>query len=258
MQPSAFNSVALTYDDDFTQSIIGKMQRRRVWRYLEKYLTQSLNILEINCGTGEDAIMLSGKGHPVTATDISAEMIRVAEQKPKPGNVVFSVCGFDQLYKNYSTQKYDLLFSNFAGLNCVDAKALEELNHDFSKLLQPKGKLIMVLLGKKCWTERLFFTLKGEPGKAKRRLYETAAKLNDEVTQQTFCYSAKEIATLFNSFTIIEKKPVGLFIPPSYLEPLIKRNCFMVPFIQIAESLAGSFSWLGDYSDHIFIVLEKK
>lgn len=258
MQPSAFNSIAGTYDDDFTQSITGKLQRKRVWNYLEKYVKHPLNILEINCGTGEDAIMLGNKGHQVTATDISDEMIRVAQQKMKPGNVAFSVCAFDQLHTNYSAQQYNLIFSNFAGLNCVDVAALKKLNSDLGNLLQPKGKLVMVLLGKKCWSERLFFTLKGEPAKAKRRLSEATAKLNEEATQQTFCYSTKEIAALFAAFKIIEKKPVGLFIPPSYLEPIIKRNRFVIPFIQIAEHLAGSFGWLSDYSDHTFIVLEKK
>ncbi|MES2688973.1 MAG: methyltransferase domain-containing protein [Bacteroidota bacterium] len=258
MQPdTGFNAIAATYDAGFTQSITGSLQRKRVWHYLKKYLRSPLSVLEINCGTGEDAIMLAGKGHQVTATDLSEEMIRVAAQKNNPGNVTFSVCGFEELHLTYPDEQYQLIFSNFAGLNCVDAATLKKLNSDFSKLLAPKGKLIMVLLGKKCWIERLFFTWKGEPGKAKRRQQQTTAKLNDHATQQTFCYDAKEIALLFADFKMTEKKPVGIFIPPSYLEPLIKRNRFMVPFIQIAECL-GSFSWLSDHADHTFMVLEKK
>lgn len=255
---TGFNSVAGTYDTDFTFSITGRMQRKRVWKYLEKYTTRPQHILEINCGTGEDAMMLARGGHHVTATDVAREMIAVACQKKKPENVMLDVCGFDELLLKYRSRQFDMVFSNFAGLNCVNADALKKLNHDLYELLKPGGRLVIVLLGKKCWTERLFFTLKGEREKAQRRLKEATAQLNELATQQTFCYDVREVEQIFSDFTLTEKKPVGLFIPPSYLEPLIKRNRFLVPLISIAEWLAGSINVLSNYADHTFIVLQKK
>jgi ubiquinone/menaquinone biosynthesis C-methylase UbiE len=38
-------------------------------------------ILEVNCGTGEDALWLSAQNYEVTATDISEAMIGVAKAK---------------------------------------------------------------------------------------------------------------------------------------------------------------------------------
>lgn len=253
-----FNAVASTYDEDFTRSITGILQRRRVWGLLNKYTKEPLRILEINCGTGEDAIMLADNGHHVTATDLSEEMIRVASRKSIPANLHFSVCGFDRLLSQYAGETYQLIFSDFAGLNCVDASTLKKLDSDFYQLLEPGGKLVMVMLGKKCWTERIFFTLKGDPLKARRRMQESMAKLNDHTTQQTYCYTTKEIEALFSSFKLVEQKPVGIFIPPSYLEPWMKRKRFLVPFIQLAEWLTGSMSFLSNYADHAFLVLEKK
>ena len=79
-----FDELANSYDADFTSSVIGRMQRKRVWTVLTPLLNEasrSLNILEINCGTGEDALQLAGLGHRVIATDASEAMISLAREK---------------------------------------------------------------------------------------------------------------------------------------------------------------------------------
>ena len=81
---SPFDLMAETYDADFTTSAIGKAQRKQVWDCLLPLLNASrktLKILEINCGTGHDAIQLCNLGHSVTATDASEAMIGKARQK---------------------------------------------------------------------------------------------------------------------------------------------------------------------------------
>jgi len=56
--PPASDHVATQYDADFTHSQIGRLQRASVWHYLEKRFAKqkNLSILELNCGTGEDAL----------------------------------------------------------------------------------------------------------------------------------------------------------------------------------------------------------
>src|ERR1700750_2270801 len=81
---SVFDNMASTYDADFTMSGIGKLQRERVWFFLSALLQKkgaALKILEINCGTGEDALRLAALGHQVIATDASAVMIETAKAK---------------------------------------------------------------------------------------------------------------------------------------------------------------------------------
>jgi ubiquinone/menaquinone biosynthesis C-methylase UbiE len=90
MSPNSnFDSAANQYDSDFTHTEIGKMQRRGVYHFLnKKTLTpNSISILEINCGTGEDAIWFSKKGHTISATDASSGMIDVAKQKSKAAGI---------------------------------------------------------------------------------------------------------------------------------------------------------------------------
>lgn len=255
-----FDAIADKYDGDFTNSHIGRMQRRRVWRYLHRQFHPGLqNILEVNCGTGTDAIQLAKHAGMVTATDLSPKMIKVASAKPaKPSNLMFDVCGFSELRNRFKERSFDMIFSNFAGLNCADEHTMLQLNLDFADLLKTDGKLVVVLLGKKCWVERLYFRVKGEKERANRRKDKAIALLNKEAVQMTYYYSVDEISRCFNRFVLKEVRPVGLFIPPSFLEPWFKQYTFIIPFVQIAEYLFGWMPFLSNYADHTYLVFQKK
>ena len=97
-----------------------------VWAYLEKVIFQknNLNILELNCGTGEDAIWFAKKGHKVWATDVSEKMIEEVKNKAfqeSLSNEIYSqVIDIQLVTENFKTQKFDLVFSNFGGFNCLN------------------------------------------------------------------------------------------------------------------------------------------
>src|SRR4051812_39356643 len=95
-----FDAEATTYDAAFTETIVGKLQRARVWQYLDQCMPAlPLNVLEINCGTGTDAYHLASKGNRVTATDASAAMIKQALSKAsnQTGSCTFETCAFENL-----------------------------------------------------------------------------------------------------------------------------------------------------------------
>ena len=115
----AFDDLARDYDVDFTDSAIGKMQRDRVWHVLcHRILSaEKSKILEVNCGTGVDAIWLANQGHEVLATDISGEMIQRAASKVHPKNLKFLQAGFGEIKGLAAPESTDLIFSDFGGLN---------------------------------------------------------------------------------------------------------------------------------------------
>ena len=78
---TAFDAFASDYDDSFTHSQLGEWLRPRVWQHLSRHFQPGDRILELACGTGEDALWLAQHGIHVTATDGSAEMVRVAAAK---------------------------------------------------------------------------------------------------------------------------------------------------------------------------------
>ena len=78
---SAFDGLAQEYDAQFTATTLGTLLRRMSWRHFERVFAQREFLLDIGCGTGEDAIHLASLGHRVLATDASLQMIRVARHK---------------------------------------------------------------------------------------------------------------------------------------------------------------------------------
>jgi ubiquinone/menaquinone biosynthesis C-methylase UbiE len=260
----AFNALAANYDTDFTTSIIGVLQRNKVWQFLVQNLpkNKSLNILEINCGTGVDAFWLAQNGHLIVATDLSSEMIAVANKKKEnnlnAANISFEVCGFENLKNNFEHQQFDLIFSNFAGLNCIDNDALLALHNDFEKLLKPNGLMVLVLLGKYCLLERLFFFLKFDFKKMNRRKNKALAYLSPNNYQDTWCYSNQELKTIFSGFILKAKQPIGLFIPPTYLENRIKKHPKLLTLLNLLDGIFGKIGSLSDYGDHLILHFEKK
>src|SRR5215207_1287969 len=120
-KPVPFDVIAPEYDDVFSRSLIGRYQRNVTRKYLQRFLTgrKKLKILEINCGTGEDAFWLASLGHTVVATDKSEGMISAAQNKIsdlKSSNLQFTVCAFNELETLYAGGGFDLVLSNFSGL----------------------------------------------------------------------------------------------------------------------------------------------
>jgi ubiquinone/menaquinone biosynthesis C-methylase UbiE len=79
MMPAAvFDTLAPGYDACFTESVLGRTLRRTVWSWLDGVFAPGDRVLELNCGTGEDALHLATRGVQLVATDASAPMLDVA------------------------------------------------------------------------------------------------------------------------------------------------------------------------------------
>lgn len=256
-----FDAIAFHYDAEFTNSLVGRLQRQQVWKWFKHFLTPNdgNNLLEINCGTGEDADWLIENGYQVLITDLSPKMIQVASERLRGvQQVTCKVAGFHELATMLNGQTFDIIFSNFAGLNCEATEELVKLNDDLASLLSPNGKLVMVVLGKKCWMERLYFLIQGKWGEAFRRTKPTFAKLGNGATQLTYVYTVKKLKHIFSSFKLLHHRPIGIVIPPSYLEDRLKRFSWAVPAIVMLEQLLSRFPFFSDYADHTFVLFEKK
>ena len=263
---SAFDSVAENYDAKFTQTTIGGAQREIVWTYLYKTLSdkKNLRILELNCGTGEDAIWFANKGHTVLATDISGKMLQVTEQKAQRyqlnDRIKTKKIDITKIEESNLIEKFDLIFSNFGGINCLEFKELFKLPDSLSKLINPGGRLIMVIMPTFCWWEMFYFTLKLNLKKAFRRssIKRVKVKLNGEEILVEY-YTPILVNKIFRKdFKQVGLKPVGFFIPPSYLERFLSTKYRTFNFIKRLESLVTNRSLLANYSDHYLIDFIKK
>lgn len=252
---NAFDLAAANYDNSFTHSVIGRLQRNQVRTQLQKILSQSAakRILEVNCGTGEDAMWLSGLGFEVTATDISREMVKIASTKPGDQTVLEADINF--LTSAFPNREFDLIFSNFGGLNCLSPEQLEAFFASASKLLSPTGELVLVIMPRNTLWERLYFTLKGDKASAQRRQFPAIATV-DGAKIETHYYNPDEIKRVAKDFEVCNVIPIGLFVPPSYLEPFAHKIPWLIKAASALDEILSAFGALGKYSDHFLIRLK--
>lgn len=85
--PTAFDAFAADYDSDFTHTPLGHLLRPRVWQTFAQHFKLGQHVLELTCGTGEDAVWLAQRGVRVTATDGSAAMVAEAQAKAEAAGV---------------------------------------------------------------------------------------------------------------------------------------------------------------------------
>lgn len=260
MLQRAFNNYALQYDEHFTNSLIGKVQRKQVYNHLKTlHFFLDKKVLEINCGTGEDVLFYSHYKTRVTATDISEQMIEVAKEKNRNNNASFICSAIQNLKHKVYDSDFDVIFSNFGGLNCLNETDLKQFVKDSADLTSNQADLVFVIMGTNCTIEKLYFLLKGNKEKAYRRQQKNGVETN--INNQlflTYYFTPKQIKEIFKShYTVQKVKPIGLFIPPSYLEPFIKKHKVLFKILVTLDTIFSRFSVLSNNADHYMIHLKK-
>lgn len=256
-----FDTAAQNYDTTFTNSVIGKLQRELVYHQFSKVVNDHnpKTILEINCGTGEDAIWLAEQKIEVIATDISSTMIEIAKSKSVVENLTFIQTDTNQIVTDFSSKNFDLIFSNFGGLNCLSLSEMTAFFKNVAQILSAKGHLVLVIMPKSTLWEQSYFLIKLDFKNAFRRKKEYTIANVDGEKVTTYYYNPKDIVNLANAnFEIKLMKPIGFFIPPSYLEAFFKNKPNWISFLNTLEQKVKNKSYLSKYADHYVIVLEKK
>jgi ubiquinone/menaquinone biosynthesis C-methylase UbiE len=258
-----FDHIATSYDSQFTRSAIGQLQRKRVWSYLEK-ITPELNgleILELNCGTGEDALLFSEKGFNIVATDVSEEMLKVTMQKAQQYSMQNKISSqyldLDSFDDTLFDKKFDLVFSNFGGLNCINPEAMQKLLAKIPSILSPGGRFVAVVMPKFCLWETNYFLMKLRFLRAFRRMTRKEVMADLQGTQmKTWYYTPSQIKKWSkHAFRHVTTKPVGFAIPPSYFETFFSRKKGLLLQLNRMEQALDRFSFLGSMADHFLIDL---
>jgi ubiquinone/menaquinone biosynthesis C-methylase UbiE len=258
----AFTKQSIIFDELYSSNLIIQYKRKRVRDHVERLIKPNSNILELNAGTGEDAIWFAQHDHSVHATDVStgmqAKLIEKVKQAGLGSKITNEICSFTELDKLYNKGPYDLIFSNFAGLNCTGE--LDNVLQTFSSLLNPGGVVTLVILPKFClWETMMFF--KGEFKTAFRRFFSSnGAKANIEGESFTCWYYNPSyiIRNMKDSFDLLSVEGLCTIVPPSYLENFpVKRPVLFKWLKEKERKLKNNWPWrsIGDY---YIISLRKK
>jgi ubiquinone/menaquinone biosynthesis C-methylase UbiE len=258
----AFSKQSEIFDELYASNTIIQYKRERVREHVGRLITPHSKILELNAGTGEDAIWFAQQGHNVHATDISKGMREKLVEKINKNKletkITHELCSFTKLEELQNKGPYDLIFSNFAGLNCTGE--LDKVLHSFSSLLNVAGMVTLVILPKFCLWESMM-VLRGEFKTAFRRFFSSngvKAQIDGEYFTCWY-YSPSYIKNaMLNSFEVISVEGLCTLVPPSYLENFPKKRPRLYNWLKKKEiKLKSKWPWrsIGDY---YIISLRKK
>jgi ubiquinone/menaquinone biosynthesis C-methylase UbiE len=256
----AFDSIAERYDDIFTETLIGRTQRNAVWDLLTQVFSPTDRVLELNCGTGEDAFFLARRGTSVTACDASPAMIAVAQRRKSreapQAKIQFQVVCSEDIASLAAEAPFDGAFSNFSGLNCVADICGVALS--LGKLVRPGGRLLICLSSRFCLWETLWFLAHAKAGKAFRRVSgQTVASVNG-VPVPVWYPSIRRLRDVFSGcFHLRSFRAVGLFVPPSYIEPFIRKHESLISFLANLDRIFAGLPVFRCIGDHILLDFER-
>jgi SAM-dependent methyltransferase len=249
----AFDALAGTYDAVFTHTPIGKALREVVWSRLQGTFHGSRRILDIGCGTGEDALRLAAAGASVVGTDASSRMIDVARGKAAAlnprGQVDFRCLPMEELGHAFEGEMFDGVLSNFGAVNC--ARDLPALVADVAARLAPGAPLVWVVMGRYVPWEWAWYLARGDWHKATRRFQRDGVAWRGVVIR--YPTPAQMKALLRPYFAIRRVTPLGFALPPSYAAAWLERSPRALRCLTWLEGIAQHLSPLASCADHYIV-----
>lgn len=234
----AFSRTAGRYDAFAEDHPHLSRMRRKVYTHLERYLKHGAHILELNAGSGVDAIYLAQHGYFLHSTDIAPGMLaRFRDKVDSLGmkdRVTIQECSFTDL-SQVKAGPFDAVFSNMGGLNCIQDLSL--VIKSLPRLLHPGAVVTWVLMPKVClWEMAEIF--RGHPRLAFRRFSNSGTRSHLEGFYfPVYYFPPRQVLRWFGDEYKFEKLE-GL----SVITPTAESKNFAKRFPHIYQALA----WLDD------------
>jgi SAM-dependent methyltransferase len=253
---SGFDTIAEDYDRAFTNSRIGSLMRAAVWRRLDVRFRAGHRVLELNCGTGEDAIYLAKRGIEVLATDVSPEMVRLTSARVMHEQVSALVTVNQLAWEELNglpRREFDGALSNFGGLNCV--KDLASAARVLADRLRPGSIAVLCIMGPLCPWEWIWFALHGEFPKAFRRLKKDVRWRGLAIHYPSISASKR---AFFPMFRVLRTSALGALFPPPFAESLAWRHRNVTDALYRWERAFENLPPLPSVADHYLLELERQ
>jgi SAM-dependent methyltransferase len=251
-----WNEIAETYDQIFPETLIGRTQRDAVWRRLEEVFQPGQRILEINCGTGIDAVHLAERGVCVLACDLSPRMIELATQRSLNAHTSrlteFQVLPTEEIAQLAGRGPFDGAFSNFSGLNCVED--LASVARSLGQLLPPQANALICMAGYIAPWEIVWHLGRGHLKNAMRRFRPATEDPSIHVRFPTVRMVARAFAP---TFQLKRWHGIGITVPPSCMEPLARRFPGLLKVLAGADEYLASCPGIRVFADCVLLQFER-
>jgi ubiquinone/menaquinone biosynthesis C-methylase UbiE len=258
---NSFNKIADAFDEQDKVNPIIRWMRDIVHDVYFRYFKAGDSLLELNSGTGIDAIYLAEHRINIYATDISPKMqsylLKKLEDDPTLKDKItarpYSFYEIDKVDKD----NFDGVISNFGGLNCISN--FDKLRDDLIQKTKPGAYFIAVVMNKVCPWEILYFSLKFNFKKAFRRFKKEGidGAIDDQFVK-TFYFTPKEFGNKFKPYFKINRiYTLGLYTPSPYMYGIYNRIKPIVTLWMIIDKFIKGIFPFNRIGDHFIIVMQR-
>ena len=248
----AFTKTAEKYDSFAIDHPHLTAMREKVYGVVSRHVPAGARVLELNAGTGTDAVALARRGYTVHATDVAPGMLaRIAPKAAAHGvadRVSVQSCSFLELGR-VTGGPYDAVFSDLGGLNCV--ADLGQVASGLDDVLAPGGTAVLVVMPPICLWE-LGLVAIGQFRLATRRLRRggTVARLEGR-TFTVHYFTPRAVRDAFgDGYDVVAVEGLAVFTPTAESKNFAKRHTRLYAALTwLDDRLAGHppFSRWGDF-----------
>ncbi len=180
-----------------------------------------LDVLDFNCGCGNDFPFFLEKGWHVTGCDGAIGMLNVAFDKYQhwieKGKLDLYLGRSEEMsMKSFEGKKFDLIFSTTGGFSYVDDAEFIREHKVLLNMLKPGGKILAAHLTPFCFAESMYEILHLRFGKARKRWKGKLKVVVKNEEYNMYLRSSGRIKKLLKDTAEIERKYAILTLSPPY------------------------------------------
>lgn len=254
----AFDAIAPQFAGVYENETTVRL-RERVYATIVSVVPRGSSILDINCGTGIDAWALSQAGFSVTGADLSPGMLAEARRRRDRDTVApeFVQCSFDDL-SPLKGRLYDLVLSNFGGLNCVGAVA--PVLAQVAAVVRPGRYFFAVVMPAFSLWEIMAGLLRFSPSQAFRRFSKSVqatgfAGRTFPVFYHPLRGFLKEGAEWFEPISV---RGAWVISPPPHAKSFRRRFPHLSDTLDQLEERIATLPGIRGMGDHYAVLLRRK
>lgn len=259
---AAYDAYASRYDSLLSENRINAYMRQVMMNLQALTFERGQRLLEIGCGTGDEALALAAHGCDILAIDPSAEMIRLAEEKASRqsvgGKVSFQVAYARDLARVLSGERdgsFDGAYSSFA---LSYEPELGPVREALVRSVRPGGAVLLSVMNRLSFVEWAFALASLHPALAGRRLQP--ATRHKVGTAQTLVYprTLSELRRAFApGFTLERVRALPAVLPPHYANRFLLHWPSVLNGLSRIDSRVGGWPILNRLGDHNVVTMRR-
>ncbi len=253
----AFSRKSTVYDIFGENHVNMARMRRKFYDHIATVMPAGGRLLEINAGTGQDAVELVRRGFRVHATDFAPGMIAAIEEKRARlglgDRLTVESLSFTDLDR-LAGGPFDGLYSNSGGLNCI--ADLTAVTRHLPRLLRPGARATVVIMPRICPWELAVIPKDARVGTRRLRPGGTLAHV-EGVHFMTTYFSAAAVRRAFGPrFRAVRQEGLSVFTPTADNKTFaINHPRLFARLVRLDDALAPRWPFNG-WGDFFILTME--